>query len=126
MKPTSLLLVSSFAALAFGQSQSSSDFDYLIGESNNLLRWSLHNSTVGAVCGLSAPLSHIVGVLQPPATELKTGPDSGKPANPGSNTWTLDVPYSPVPDTLFLLLHFTEVSLPGGNQLQINLGYEIE
>jgi len=70
-------------------------------------------------------LSHSVGTQIKLATPLIVGPGSGAPAAT-SNSWTIQVESSPLPDTKFLMLHFTGVSLPGRNMLEVNLGYDID
>jgi Trypsin-like peptidase domain/von Willebrand factor type A domain len=68
-------------------------------------------------------MSHIVGTVQTLAPGNKLGPDFG-PATGPVNTWTLS--FAPVPaptGTKLVILHFTGVSLPASNRLEVDLGY---
>src|SRR5262249_49359056 len=43
------------------------------------------------------------------------------------HTWTLNFPYVHAPTgTKFLILHFQNVSLPEGNRLEVDLGYDTD
>ncbi|KAM5349893.1 hypothetical protein ACJ41O_006398 [Fusarium nematophilum] len=68
-------------------------------------------------------LSHNVGVVISPATQLIVGPDSGAGREGTSNTWTVNVDSTPEEGTKFLMLHFTDINLPGGNKIEVDLGY---
>jgi hypothetical protein len=69
------------------------------------------------------PASHVTGVIT--AQNLAVGPDTGSaPSSPG--VWTLNIPSNPVADTKYLLLHFTSVSLPGNNRIEVALGYDTD
>ena len=79
----------------------------------------------GETCGGRDTLSHTVGVIISPATQTVVGPDTGSaPASP--NTWKVQVPSTPLANTKFIILHFTEVSLPGSNRIEVDLGYETD
>ncbi|KAK3368721.1 von Willebrand factor type A [Podospora didyma] len=67
-------------------------------------------------------LSHIVGVVQAQEPTLAIGPGSGLLSSP-SGTWKLNIPANPVEGTKYLTLHFTGVSLPGNNRIEVDLGY---
>ena len=68
-------------------------------------------------------MSHIVGTLQTIAPPLVIGPDAGTAPNP-PGTWSLAFQHVPAPTgTKLLILHFTNVSLPASNRLEVELGY---
>jgi hypothetical protein len=67
--------------------------------------------------------SHTTGTLSDPDTPTFVGPDSAPSTSP--NTWTIEVRSSHEgDDTKFLVLHFTEVNLPGNNRLVVDLNYD--
>ncbi|QUP53621.1 VWA domain-containing protein [Ralstonia syzygii] len=62
-------------------------------------------------------MSHIVGTIQVLATPLTIG----------AGTTLFNPPASPAPGgTKFLLLHFQNLNLQPGDELQVNLGYDID
>jgi hypothetical protein len=71
-----------------------------------------------------AYLSHVVGVVVSIPT-LTAGPDSGMPPS-SPNTWTIQAPSSPVPDTKYLILHFANAHLPANNRVEVDLGYDTD
>src|SRR2546423_4536847 len=69
-------------------------------------------------------MSHVTGTVQMVSPALVGGPDSGQPANPAPNTWTLNFAHTPAATgTKLLILHFQNVSLPANNRLEVDLGY---
>jgi len=70
-------------------------------------------------------VSHRTGTVQPVMPLLTIGPDSGAaPTSPG--IWSVDFVHIPAPPpggTQLLVLHFQNVNLPGGNRLEVDLGY---
>src|SRR6185436_6780326 len=73
-------------------------------------------------------MSHITGTLQTLPMPLGIGPDTGEAAT-GPNTWakTFHPDPAPAPGGLkFAILHFTSVSLPAGNRLEVDLGYDMD
>ena len=70
-------------------------------------------------------MSHDLGPLL--IENLVIGPDGGGLPTTGSDTWSVDyVPQAGVEPTRFVLLHFTGVSLPGNNRLEVDLGYDTD
>lgn len=71
-------------------------------------------------------MSHRIGSILATAPII-IGPASGE-ASTSPNTW--EKVFSPPPDpdtgTKFLMLHFTAMDLPGGNRLEVDLGYDQE
>ncbi len=68
-------------------------------------------------------MSHNTGTVQTVAPSFRIGPASGQPPTSGT-TWSQ--PFTPAPaptGTKFVILHFTNVSLPAGNRLEVDLGY---
>ncbi|KAI9868491.1 MAG: hypothetical protein M1813_005935 [Trichoglossum hirsutum] len=122
MKPIILSCLSWFYALALAQVDSWSGYDSAVADFPS---WLLGNSTTCGLHNARSPLSHIVGIVQTPTTANTLGPDFGAATTP-PNTWTLNVPSSPVTDTKYLILHFTAVSLPGNNRLEVDLGYDTD
>ena len=71
-------------------------------------------------------MSHITGTIQVLGTPLTIGPGSGLPPT-SPNTWAVDFAHAPAPGgTKLLILHFTNVSLPGSNRLEVDLGYDTD
>jgi len=71
-------------------------------------------------------VSHITGTVQPVSPVIKLGPDFG-PATTPPNTWSLNFAHSAAPGgTKLLILHFTGVSLPASNRLEVDLGYDTD
>ncbi len=71
-------------------------------------------------------MSHNVGTVQTASPAFTIGPDTGAPPS-SPNTWSGSFTYAPAPGgTKFLMLHFTGVSLPAGNRLEVDLGYETD
>ncbi|HET9056849.1 MAG TPA: trypsin-like peptidase domain-containing protein [Chitinophagaceae bacterium] len=73
-------------------------------------------------------MSHITGTLQTLGSPLNIGPDTGQPPT-GPNTWasTFHPVPAPAPGGLkFAILHFTGVSLPANNRLEVDLGYDMD
>ena len=71
-------------------------------------------------------MSHNVGTVQTASPSFSIGPDTGAPPS-GPNTWSGNFAWVPAPDgTKFLILHFTGVSLPANNRLEVDLGYETD
>src|SRR5688572_12736563 len=71
-------------------------------------------------------MSHGTGTVQTLTPAINLGPNTGAPASSGS-TWALDFAPSPAPmGTKFVLLHFQNVSLPGGSRLEVDLGYDTD
>nr|WP_161555935.1 trypsin-like peptidase domain-containing protein [Mangrovicoccus ximenensis] len=69
-------------------------------------------------------MSHVCGTVEILSTPVQVGPDSGDPpASPG--TWTVELPYEAA-GTKFVILHFEAVSLPAGNRLEVELGYDTD
>ncbi|MFE4594789.1 trypsin-like peptidase domain-containing protein [Streptomyces laurentii] len=68
-------------------------------------------------------MSHITGTVQTLSPPVTVGPASGAPpTSPG--TWSYDFPWVPAPSgTKLVILHFTGVSLPAANRLEVDLGY---
>jgi hypothetical protein len=71
-------------------------------------------------------MTHNVGTVQPVAPAFAIGPDTGTaPSSP--NTWSASFAHMQAPTgTKFLILHFTNVSLPANNRLEVDLGYETD
>jgi hypothetical protein len=68
-------------------------------------------------------MSHVTGTVQPVSPVDKLGPDFG-PATGPVNTWTLNfAPLQAPTGTKLVILHFTGVSLPASNRLEVDLGY---
>ena len=71
-------------------------------------------------------MSHITGTIQVLGSPLIIGPDSGLPPT-SPNTWAVDFAHAPAPGgTKLLILHFANVSLPGANRLEVDLGYDTD
>ena len=71
-------------------------------------------------------MSHRIGTHQVVSPTLMIGPDSGSPQT-SPNTWALNFSPPPAPTgTLFVILHFTNASLPAGNRLEVDLGYDMD
>ena len=71
-------------------------------------------------------MSHITGTVQVLGVPLTIGPASGSPAT-SPNTWALDFAHTAAPGgTKLLMLHFQNVSLPGANRLEVDLGYDTD
>ncbi|KAI9782466.1 MAG: hypothetical protein M1839_004952 [Geoglossum umbratile] len=119
MKHTILLCWSWFSALTLAQASSCPELDSVVA---GFPPWLPSNSTTDKDRTL---LSHIVGVVQTPATVSTIGPNFGAAKTP-PNTWTLEIPSSPVADTKYMIFHFTEVSLPGNNRIEVDLGYDTD
>ncbi|MFF0436562.1 trypsin-like peptidase domain-containing protein [Streptomyces sp. NPDC004327] len=68
-------------------------------------------------------MSHITGTVQTLSPPVTVGPASGAPpTSPG--TWEFDFPWVPAPSgTKLVVLHFSGVSLPANNRLEVDLGY---
>ena len=70
--------------------------------------------------------AHNVGTIQTAAPAFTIGPDTGA-ASSGPNTWSGSFASVPAPTgTKFLILHFTAVSLPASNRLEVDLGYDTD
>jgi len=71
-------------------------------------------------------MSHVVGTVQPVAPVVVVGPDGGSAAtSPG--VWEVAFAYQDVPGgAKFIILHFSNVNLPGGNRLEVELGYDVD
>lgn len=71
-------------------------------------------------------MSHVVGTVQPVSPSVPVGPDSGQPATaPG--VWETHFAYQAAAGgTKFLILHFSGVSLPANNRLEVDLGYDTD
>jgi hypothetical protein len=68
-------------------------------------------------------MSHITGTVQVLGVPLTLGPGSGLPPT-SPNTWAIDFAHTPaLGGTKLLMLHFRNVSLPGANRLEVDLGY---
>ena len=66
-------------------------------------------------------MSHRIGTLQVLSPTITIGPDSGLPAT-SPDTWLLKFPPAPAPTgTKFVMLHFTSVSFPASNRLEVDL-----
>ena len=71
-------------------------------------------------------MSHNVGTVQMVSPAFAIGPDTEAPPSL-PNTWSAGFAYVPAPTgTKFLILHFTGVSLPANNRLEVDLGYETD
>ena len=71
-------------------------------------------------------MSHITGTVQTLGAPLTIGPASGSPPTSPS-TWAIDFAHTPAPGgTKLLMLHFQNVSLPGANRLEVDLGYDTD
>ena len=71
-------------------------------------------------------MTHNVGTIQTAAPAFTIGPDTGT-APSGPNTWSGSFASVPAPTgTKFLILHFTAVSLPASNRLEVDLGYDTD
>jgi hypothetical protein len=71
-------------------------------------------------------MSHVTGTVQSMSPVLTIGPDFG-PASTPPNIWTHDFAHAPAPGgTKFLILHFTNASLPANNRLEVDLGYDTD
>jgi hypothetical protein len=71
-------------------------------------------------------MSHNVGTVQTVSPAFTIGPDTGT-APSGPNTWSASFASTPAPTgTKFLILHFTGVSLPASNRLEVDLGYDTD
>src|SRR5262245_55875598 len=71
-------------------------------------------------------MSHPLGSVINLSPTIVIGPASGQ-APTGTNVWekTFNPPAAPG-GTKFLMLHFTGMSFPGGNRLEVLLGYDAE
>lgn len=68
-------------------------------------------------------MSHICGTVPVLTPNFHIGPDTGE-ATTSPNTWAKTLTYAAAPSgTKFIILHFMNVSLPGGNRLEVDLGY---
>src|SRR5579872_6227858 len=71
-------------------------------------------------------MSHNVGTVQTVSPAVTIGPDTGA-APSSANTWSVNFASTPAPTgTKFLILHFTGVSLPASNRLEVDLGYDTD
>ena len=71
-------------------------------------------------------MSHITGIIQTLGAPLTIGPGSGSPPT-SPNVWAIDFAHTPAPGgTKLLILHFRNVTLPGANRLEVDLGYDID
>lgn len=71
-------------------------------------------------------MSHLCGTVQVLAVPFEIGPDTGD-APTAPNTWAKDLPHVAAPGgTKFVLLHFTGVTLPASNRLEVDLGYDTD
>jgi hypothetical protein len=71
-------------------------------------------------------MSHITGTVQTVTPVIKIGPDFG-PATGPANTWSLNFAHTPAPGgSKLVMLHFTGVSLPASNRLEVDLGYDTD
>lgn len=71
-------------------------------------------------------MSHRIGTLQVLAPTLTIGPDSGSPAT-APDTWLFKFSPAPAPTgTKFVMLHFTSVSFPASNRLEVDLSYDTD
>jgi len=72
-------------------------------------------------------LVHIVGTVQPVASPVVIGPDSGLPPT-SPNTWTINFdPGAPPPGGIkFIILHLQNLNLPANNRVEIDLGYDTD
>ncbi len=71
-------------------------------------------------------MSHNLGTVQPVSPPFSIGPDTGaSPSEP--DTWYGEFAWTPAPSgTKYVILHFTNVDLPAGNRLEVDLGYETD
>jgi Trypsin-like peptidase domain/von Willebrand factor type A domain len=71
-------------------------------------------------------VSHVVGTVQTIAPVI-IGPDSGQPPS-APNTWSFDLTPAapPVDKTKYVILHFTNISLPANNYVEVDLGYDTD
>ncbi|WUR11734.1 vWA domain-containing protein [[Empedobacter] haloabium] len=71
-------------------------------------------------------MSHITGIVQVLGAPAAIGPDTGAPpTSPG--VWELAFAHTPAPGgTKLVMLHFQNVSLPGSNRLEVDLGYDTD
>jgi hypothetical protein len=77
---------------------------------------------VPTVVGPYTP-THTTGFLSNVNPLIFVGPDAAPSTSP--NTWAITVNSNPLgADTKFLVLHFTDVNLPGTNRLEIDLNYD--
>jgi hypothetical protein len=71
-------------------------------------------------------MSHITGTVQAVSPVIKIGPDFAPATNP-PNIWALDFAHAPAPGgSKLVMLHFTGVSLPANNRLEVDLGYDTD
>ena len=71
-------------------------------------------------------MSHRTGTVQVLGVPLTIGPDGGSPPT-SPNTWAINFAHTPAPGgTKLLMLHFQNVSLPGANRLEVDLGYDTD
>jgi len=71
-------------------------------------------------------MSHVTGTVQTLGAPTVIGPDSGAPAT-SPNTWAIDFTHTAAPGgTKLVMLHFRNVNLPGGNRLEVDLGYDTD
>jgi len=72
-------------------------------------------------------MSHNVGTVQSVTPTFFIGPDTGDSPSGPPDTWSKNFAWDPAPSgTKYLILHFTNVDLPVGNQLEVDLGYETD
>jgi len=68
-------------------------------------------------------LSHTCGTVVTLPAPLHLGPDTGE-AQTAPNTWAKSLAHVPAPGgTKFAIVHFMNVTLPGANRLEVDLGY---
>ena len=71
-------------------------------------------------------MSHICGTVQVPTQNFHIGPDTTEPET-SPNTWAKTLTYAPAPSgAKFIILHFMNVTLSGGNRLEVDLGYDTD
>jgi hypothetical protein len=71
-------------------------------------------------------MSHNIGSVQPVTPPKVIGPDSGNPASTG-NTWGMVFQHvQPSGGTKYVILHFSNAIFPGGNRLEVDLGYSTD
>ncbi|WP_314503857.1 vWA domain-containing protein [uncultured Microbacterium sp.] len=68
-------------------------------------------------------MSHNTGTIHP--TNIAVGPRSGQPGAGG--TWTHDITIPPANGgPRYVLLHFASANLPGGDRIEVDLGYDTD
>ncbi|MGR9035200.1 MAG: trypsin-like peptidase domain-containing protein, partial [Gammaproteobacteria bacterium] len=71
-------------------------------------------------------MTHNTGTVQTLMPAVEIGPDSGQPATMG-NTWVHNFMHTPAPDgTKFVILQFGAASIPAGNRVEVDLGYDTD